>query len=357
MSFIRIFLSGLLVLTALGAAHTSVAGGSQGSVPENGLAIVADQPGVIPDIEVGEIAQLTMHVKNIANNIIHVDRVVSTTCGCIKGTVSPSELAPGQFAELVLEIETQGARAGKARTQLVAVTPDLRIIGIDGVAEYIVRRDIAFTPSAVDVGDLQPGQDYEAVVEASIQGEKARMKVAFIRTDETIGVVESIVPVNTNGEGVYNYRIRLLGNAPSREGVFTSIQRVEFSPLFGKSRMFGIVLRGRVVGPVLALPSRLMLGVLRKDKPVEKQIVLQARSGQPIVVKAVNVPDWISVEVVRSLRAPDGSVTLNLRLKVEATDRESGIDAIEIACSVGEHEYAARVPFIFVIVKEPGSSG
>jgi hypothetical protein len=291
----RFVVGGLLLVVALGTGDHPGGGESVGAEAKtqteikNGLEVIAPKADSVMDVEVGELVKLTIPIKNVSHDDIHVDKVMSKSCGCVQGTLSPAKLAPGQQGELILEPDTKGARAGVTRLSLLARTTDSKIVGIAGTVDYMVRQDIAFTPSAVDLGDLRPGQSYEALVEATTMGSIAPERVHVVGVEEGVrAIIEPTVVGNTrpvNASGPHKYAIRLSGKAPTAEGVFSAMTRVEFAPLAGKSRVFGVAMKGRVVGPITVSPGQLMLGVIRQHQVIEKQLVLRPRSGETITVR------------------------------------------------------------------------
>lgn len=304
-------------------------------------------------IYAGETRTLSAVLHNRGTRCIKIAKLMLTNCGCDGGTATPNVLEPGQSAQLRFKPATAGSKGGMASTKFTVRTEDDRIIPVAGEITYVIRRDVAITPSALDLGVLRPRELVERTIQMVIAS-TLQPKIVLGTSSDVERVAVEVLPdaqaANVESgvsRGPKTYLLKLTATAPQDPGAFTVPVDIVLESFDGTDRHFKISVSGRVPPEVESSPRQLFLGYLHSGIAVTRDLTLTSRSQGALSVESVKGPSWASVEF--QCNSPVvGKGNVRITLKVTGVAPASGADLLEATLKAEGKSKIIKIPIVFV---------
>lgn len=348
-------------LTLLALLSVSVASCSRGSPPAAGVpgVPVADFPESIAlgIRERGEVATARFVVANRGGAELVMDEFRSN-CSCSgierkQGDeyvrVDVLRISPGEHVELQMRVSVRGVPVGaQARNGVTFRTNDPA--KPEGRIESVIERvtgGISTVPETVVVGTVPVGSSVTHVFE--------------VRDDAVIP--RTLAQVSTSYPGVMARILDQKGSLPPAGGehIGTCIARVEVTVDTTQTGSIDCVLTlhlngaqqppdqirvlGTVVGPVVALPSMLLLPRSSPEGPVyTTKCVLRATGGKPLSVTVDSCPAHLKV-TVPSADHPSPTVVVSISLDPSVV-RKNRDKPVRLRCRAGDVETTVELRVI-----------
>jgi hypothetical protein len=230
----------------------------------------------------GAKADFAFEIVNCYKEEVHVASVRSS-CGCTTPTASKTALATWEKAEIVASLNTRSFTGQKNATITVTIDQPFNAEVQLSIAAYI-RRDVVFTPGAVQFGSIELGKPAERIVDVAYAGRddwrivdvrsaNPHLEVELNETERGAGRVSYAMLVRLNDQTASGYILDQLTVVTNDRNMMTIPLPVE----------------GRIVAPLTVSPGSLVLGVLSPGQTVTKQLVV--RGNEPFRILKMECGD------------------------------------------------------------------
>jgi hypothetical protein len=230
----------------------------------------------------GAKAEFAFELVNCYKEDVHIAGVRSS-CGCTTPTATKTTLKTWEKAEIVAALNTRSFTGQKNATITVTIDQPFFAEVQLSINAYI-RRDVVFSPGAVQFGAIEQGKPAERVVEVAYAG-RDDWRIVDVRSANPHLEVELAEKERGAGRVAYSMLVRLDEQAVSgyildQLTVVTNDRNMTAIPL---------AVEGRVVAPLTVSPGSLVLGVLTSGQTITKQLVL--RGKEPFRILKVECGD------------------------------------------------------------------
>jgi hypothetical protein len=230
----------------------------------------------------GAKAEFSFELVNCFKEDIHVAGVRSS-CGCTTPTVSQPTVKTWEKTQIVASLNTRTFTGQKNATITVSIDQPFPAEVQLSVSAYI-RRDVVFSPGAVQFGSVEEGKPAETTIDVAYAG-RDDWRITDVRSANPNLEVELNEKERGGGRVGYSMLVRLKdGAAPGffldQLIVVTNDRNMTSIPL---------AVEGRVVAPLTVSPGSLVLGVLAPGQSVTKQLVV--RGNEPFRILDVKCAD------------------------------------------------------------------
>jgi hypothetical protein len=230
----------------------------------------------------GAKADFAFEIVNCYKEDVHISGVRSS-CGCTTPTASKTTLKTWEKAEIVASLNTRSFTGQKNATLTVTIDQPFFAEVQLSIAAYI-RRDVVFSPGAVQLGAVEQGKPAERVIDVAYAG-RDDWRIVDVRSANPHLEVELNEKERGDGRVGYTMLVRLDGEAASgyildQLTVVTNDRNMMSIPL---------AVEGRIVAPLSVSPGSLVLGVLTPGQTVTKQLVV--RGNEPFRILKMECGD------------------------------------------------------------------
>jgi hypothetical protein len=230
----------------------------------------------------GAKAEFAFELVNCYKEQIHVASVRSS-CGCTTPTASKTAINTWEKAEIVASLNTRSFTGQKNATITVTIDQPFYAEVQLTIAAYI-RRDVVFTPGAVQFGAIAQGKPAQQIVDVAYAG-RDDWRIVDVRSANPHLEVELNEKERGAGRVTYAMLVRLddataSGYILDQLTVVTNDRNMMTIPL---------AVEGRVVAPLSVSPGSLVLGVLTPGETVAKQLVV--RGNEPFRILKMECSD------------------------------------------------------------------
>lgn len=230
----------------------------------------------------GAKAEFAFELVNCYKEDVHITGVRSS-CGCTTPVVTQDTLKTWEKAEIVASLNTRSFQGQKNATLTVTLDRPFPAEVQLHISAYI-RRDVVFSPGAVDFGSIEQGKPSEKVVDVAYAG-RDDWRIVDVRSANPHFEVELTEKERGGGRVSYAMLVRLNSQAPcgyilDQLTVVTNDRNMTNIPL---------AVQGRVASALTVSPASLVLGVLAPGQTVTKQLVV--RGNEPFRITKIDCPD------------------------------------------------------------------
>lgn len=223
--------------------------------------------------------------ENLYKEDVHIAGVRSS-CGCTEPRVTRETLKTHERSEIVARFNTDTFLGERSATLTVTFDQPFHAEVQLHVRGYI-RSDVVFEPGLLDFGSVDLGQTGEQAVEITYAG-RSTWKIREARCGSSYLSAQVEEVSRANGRVVYRLQATLSPDAPA--GFFrdeiTLVTNDESAP------EVALAAQGRIVAPLTASPSSLLLGVCEPGETLTKQVVIKGREAFRIVRVECEDPDF-----------------------------------------------------------------
>lgn len=305
-------------------------------------------------IQSGEILQYSFGVKNLGTDTVRIAKVLSGGCGCVKPSIKPKVLQPGQLGKLYLTIDSRGRRKAIHPLPIMVQTEDQQLIKIEGELEIKVNRNIFIAPPHIPLGEVVEGQRIRHALRVHFDYPFDPNKLSAETTSPNVDA--NIVPVMTSkaasssADSIMKYEdfsLNVAVKITGTEKVLNEKVSLIIREFQGRDRTFQIPISGRVVPLLRAIPERLFLGYIKPPATVAKQITIKHEKLKHIQVAMVNCPRPATITHVKKKVSPSEQ-KIDICINIEETNSTVGEIPITFTVVSEQTEYEVIVPCVYV---------
>ena len=272
----------------------------------DGPQLVIDEPVFdFGTVEQGTSVEHTFRLRNTGHAELRLDHV-KTSCGCIAGLASASDIPPGGEGRVNVVLDT--TRIAGHTTKVVTVYTNDPVAPSAGLAlNGSVTTDIVASPSPLYLGKLRRGEAVEREIRVAAGRPGATYEVTAVehtnpalRTSlerlpdgsgqRVVVTLEPHIPL-----GRFNDQLVLRTTSPRQPALTVSVF-------------------ASVEGDVVVLPPQVTFGLARAGTAAERDLYIRNRGIRPLAVTAVSVPQRVVTYRLDTLEeGQEYRLTLRLR--------------------------------------------
>lgn len=227
-------------------------------------------------------------IDNIYLEDVHIVSVTSS-CGCTIPQVTKNTIKTYETAELVAQLDTRRFHGHKEATlKVVFDKPFPAEVQLHVTAN--IRSDVVVEPGSAQFGSVSQGKPSRQRLLISYAGRKDWRIVDVASACKFLGA--ELRELNRSGETPYarvEYELTLVVKENAPAGYFREQAVVRTNDTSAGTVDVPIVVEGQVVPSLTVSPGSLMLGVLRPQQTVARNIVV--RGDKPFHILRVLGPD------------------------------------------------------------------
>ena len=269
---------------------------------------------------------------------------VRASCGCTKPRLLTESVKPGETGKVLAKFDTMSFRGDKTATVTVSIQknmPRTEYGEIQFSVKGRIRQDVVVNPSKVQFDNARPNEESQRTIEVKYAGDSrwALTDVKSSNPDITVECRESSRDPAT-GRVTYELAVKLLSG--QRTGMFSDYLTLITNDSNPTSKQMVIPVEGNIQAIIQSSPVR--LGIIHKDEPIKKKIVI--RGDQAFRIKDILV-DNQRIKVVNG----DGEKSLHiLEYELDTSDIGSIDSEIRIVADL-PGEPTTTIPFSAQIVQ------
>ena len=311
----------------------------------DGPQLVIDEPVFdFGTVEQGASVEHTFRLRNAGRAELRLDHV-KTSCGCLAGLASASEIPPGGEGRVNVVLDT--ARIVGHTTKVITVyTNDPGAPSAGLALDGTVMTDIVASPSPLYLGKLRRGEPVEREIRVTAGRPGATYEVTTV--DHTNPAVRTRLERLPDGSGqrvVVTLEPHIpLGRINDQLVLHTTSPR---------QPSLTVSVFASVEGDVVVLPPQVTFGLARAGVPAERDLYIRNRGVRPVAVTSVSVPQKVVTYRLDTLEeGQEYRVTLRLRDDLPPGKVEAAIEIFT------DHPDEGRlvVP-LYAIVRDAGRHG
>ncbi|TVP96970.1 MAG: DUF1573 domain-containing protein [Planctomycetaceae bacterium] len=235
------------------------------------------------DVAVASKSEYRFAVRNETNRAVHISSV-RTSCGCTTATVETSYIEPGQVGSILAKFNTDTHRGKKGATITVVFDQpgyaEVRL-RVDGY----IRKDLVFSPGAVEFGKVPTGQESIKTIRMSYAG-REDWQVVDVQSRLPWLTAKASLENRSGGNATYLVSVRLDPGAPV--GTFQD-ELIVVTNDRTRPRM-PLLVSGELESELVVSPHSLALGEVKPGEVIEKRLVVRGKT--PFLIESIRVKGW-----------------------------------------------------------------
>jgi hypothetical protein len=308
----------LLLLLAPAAAAGS------GTWAEGLFSELSHDFGTVPR---GPVVTHTFTVTNNTAAPLHI-AAVRSSCGCLSGTVTRTELAPGESAAVVARVETSRF-AGFWKKPLYVQFDQPQFAEVALMISATSREDMTLTPQALALGRVRRGGTADGSITVLLAGGAWKLVGASSESDYVQPAVKALR--HDGGEAAYQVTARLLPGLPPGRWA-TTVWVTTDNPAVPRVSVPVTV----EVEPALTIsPKVIALGKVKQGQETERKVLV--RADQPFRIVSVKGTDG---ELTVEDGTPKAAAVHVLRVKLRSSRPGALMRNVEIATDLKDDSRA-----------------
>lgn len=216
---------------------------------------------------------------------------VRTSCQCTSPSATKTLLKTYETAEIVAELNTRNF-TGRREATITVVFDQPFPAEIQLHVYSFIRGDVVFEPGLVQFGSLGEGQGAQRRVTVTYAG---RANWQILEIGSTVGYLEgrfkevgrNLDPATRATQVTYDLEVNLKEDAPS--GYFKEQLVLRTNDPNPQTARVPLTVEGLIAAPLTVNPSVLMLGAVRPNESVARNLVV--RGQKPFRIVEVTGPD------------------------------------------------------------------
>ncbi|MBN2477194.1 MAG: DUF1573 domain-containing protein [Pirellulales bacterium] len=226
-------------------------------------------------------AEYEFVLSNIYLEDVHVASVRSS-CGCTSPRIKNPLLKTYEKGAIVASINSGSFLGQKGATLTVTIDKPLYAEVQLHVRAYI-RNDVVFSPSSVQLGEVDQGVPADTKVEVSYSG-RSDWRIVGVKSANPHVTAKAIQKRKDFGRVAYDLLVHLDENAPAgfvRDHVMLVTN--------DRQSQIPVLVEGQVLSGITVSPSSLFMGVVEPGKKITKPLVV--RGKKPFRVLSITCDD------------------------------------------------------------------
>jgi hypothetical protein len=211
-------------------------------------------------------------IENVYEEDAHIQSVASS-CGCSTPQINRKLLKTWEKAEVLVTVDTRGFLGRKDAT--ITVTFDKPFPGeVQLFVHTYIRSDIVVQPGEVTFGSVAQGVGANQNLTVSYAG-RDDWKIARVECANPSIEASAVETSREPGKANYRLSVNLKPDAPA--GYIRDQLVLVTNDFDAKAARVPVAIEGLVVSSLSVRPSPLMMGIVDRNKPVVRNLVVQGR--------------------------------------------------------------------------------
>lgn len=234
-------------------------------------------------VAVASKSEFRFPIHNQTDRTLRISSV-RTSCGCTTATIESEYIEPGQVGAVLAKFNTDTHRGQKGAT-ITVVIDQPRFAEVRLRVDGYIRKDLVFSPGAVDFGKVSSGQESVKVVRLAYAG----------RSDWEVVDVQSRLPwvsakIDLEGRSGINatYLLSVRIDPAAPQGSFRD-ELIVVTNDRNKPRV-PLLVSGELESELVVSPQSLAMGEVKPGEVVEKRLVVRGKT--PFLIESIRAKGW-----------------------------------------------------------------
>ena len=255
-------------------------------------------------VEQGATVAYTYTLRNDGDAPLRIEHLKSS-CGCTVAVASERDVPPKQVGRVTVTLDT--ARITGRTTKVATVytnDPDAPAVGLALTGQVLA--DLVVSPTPLYLGRVRRGERVEH--EVLIAPGRPGVDYAVTAVEHSNPAVHARIEPRSDGPGQ-----RIVVTLDDALPLGRLSEQLVLRTTSPREPTLTLPVLGSVEGDVVLLPPQVTFGVARDATAAERDVFIRNRSGRPLSVTSVVVPDGVTYRLSTVEEGTEYRLTLGLR--------------------------------------------